>query len=337
MNDRPKMYRMYRWSTLCAITISILLLMPACVSEKSKTKVVMIGLTHSKSHSFTQALERFKEQLEKTTQGRYQVKIFHSSQIGGEKEMQEMLTIGSLDLSVSGLLNMYEPLFSLFEMPYLYRSREHVYKVNNSKVMEEVADTLRSNGIVLVGFYENGFRDITNSVRPVRQPSDLEGLKIRTPENPAQIQTIKALGAIPTPMSYAELYTALLQGVVDGQENPLQNIWYGRLYEAQPHIAMTHHIYNSAYVIASRRFWDQLPESDQEIFKRCLNESSLWQLAYMEKLDRELEQKMKDHGVQFTYPDRKIFEMACQPAYEALYDRFGPEAKVVIEKIKAVE
>jgi tripartite ATP-independent transporter DctP family solute receptor len=298
------------------------------------TNTIKIGLSHGKSHSFSQALERFKADVEEKSHGRFQVRIFHSSQMGGEKEMQEMLTLGSLDISVSGVLNTYEPLFTLFEMPYLYRDRKHVIQVNEGPLMQEVAQSLEKEGIVLVGFYENGFRNISTTDKKIEVPSDLAGLKIRTPENPAQIQTMKSLGAIATPLSFSELYAALVQGVVDGQENPLQNIWFGRLYETQKYIAITHHIYNSAYLIASKRFWDRLEVDDRQMIRAALKESSRWQMKYMEQLDRELEANMKKAGVTFTYPDQKKFEKATLSAYEAIYTQLGKEARELVVKIR---
>lgn len=315
------------------LSIFMLLIFLQC-RPTIRTNRIKVGLSHGNSHSFSQALQRFKEKVEEKTHGRYQVQIFHSSQMGGEKEMQEMLTIGSLDICISGVLNTYEPLFTLFEMPYLYRDREHVIKVNYGPVMKEISHSLEAEGLVLIGFYENGFRNISTTNKKIIVPADLSGLKIRTPENPAQIQTMKSLGAIPTPLSFSELYTALIQGVVDGQENPLQNIWFGRLYESQKYIAMTHHIYNSAYLIASKRFWDQLNREDQQMIRESLKESSIWQMGYMEELDRELEGKMKEEGVIFTYPDQRAFEKATLPAYEAIYSELGDEARNLVRKIR---
>jgi len=245
-----------------------------------------------------------------------------------------MLTIGTAEMTVTGVLNTCEPLFALFEMPYLYRDREHIMKVNAGPVMEEVAASLPARGLRLIGFYENGFRHITNSERPIRQPLDLVGLKIRTPENQAQIETFRALGADPVSMPFPELYSALLLGTVQGQENPLQNIWSGRLHEAQDHIAMTAHIYNSAYVLISERFWKTLSEDDRRIFRECVAESSRWQLAHMEQLDVELEAKLRQKGMEFTYPDRAAFEAACKPAYEAVFKRFGPQAREIVNRIR---
>ncbi len=332
-----RIYHMARYAMLFVIALMAGSLITSCGENTSKVQVVKIGLTHGKNHSFTQALERFARQVEEETSGKYELRIFHSSQLGGEKEMQEMLTIGSLDLSLSGIVNTYEPLFAVFELPYLYEDRAHVLRVNSGEVMQEVSRSLNDHNIRLIGFYENGFRHISNSVRPVMKPEDVEGLMIRTPENPAQIETIRALGAIPAPMSFSELYTALLQGVVDGQENPLQNIWYGRMYEAQPYISKTYHIYNSVYVLSSLRFWDSLPERDREIFDRALKQSSEWQLGFMENSDRELEAKMKELGVEFTSPDLGPFEQKTRQAYEVIYDTYGPEAKKIVERIKSLK
>jgi TRAP-type C4-dicarboxylate transport system substrate-binding protein len=135
-------------------------------------------------------------------------------------------------------------------------------------------------------------------------------------------------------MSFSELYSALLLGAVEGQENPLQNVFSGKLYEAQTYIAMTGHIYNSAYVLISERFWMTLSEADQRMVRRCLAESSRWQLNYMKQRDVELEEQLKTVGMEFTYPDKAAFEAACAPAYEMVYDRLGPRARSIVERIR---
>lgn len=322
--------------TFLTILIVVAGIMNGCRPEQ-KSNIITVGLTHGKSHSFSQALEYFRKCLEDRSNGKLKVKIFHSSQIGSEKEMQEMLTIGSLDICLSGILNTYEPLFTLFEMPYLYRNRDHAFMVNKGPIMKDVASSLEDNGIVLIGFYENGFRNISTSNKPINHPSDLAGLKIRTPENPAQIQTIKAFGGIPTPLSFSELYTALIQGVADGQENPLQNIWFGRLYESQKFIAKTQHIYNSVYITASKRLWDRLEKADRELILDCVEQSTKWQLEYMKKLDMELEEKMKSEGVTFTYPDQEEFALASEPAYEEMYKILGENARRIVQAIRNID
>ncbi|MBN1997188.1 TRAP transporter substrate-binding protein [candidate division KSB1 bacterium] len=317
------------------LTISICtVLLLNCSTSRKNTRIIKAGVTHGPNHSFTLALKKFGEQLSKATGNRFQVQVYYSSQLGGEKEMQEMLTIGTLEMTVTGVLNTYEPMFAIFELPYLYRDRDHVLKVNSGPVMSEISSSLLLRGIRLIGFYENGFRNITNSVRPILSSQDVAGLKIRTPENPAQIETFKALGAIPTPLSYSELYAALLQGVVDGQENPLQNIWESRLYEVQKYIAITHHIYNSAYVLISERFWITISNNDRYEILQCIKKSSQWQLDLMENKDDEFEQKLTELGkIQFTYPDMEEFEKKCKPVYEVIFNRLGPKSREYVYRI----
>jgi tripartite ATP-independent transporter DctM subunit/tripartite ATP-independent transporter DctP family solute receptor len=306
----------------------------AAIRFDSTTRLIKVGVSHSQSHSFTLALQRFGRNLEQQSGGRFRVKVYFGSQLGSEKVLQEMLTLGTAEMTVTGLLNTYEPLFAVFELPYLYRDRAHVLSVNTGPVMEQVAASLPERGIRLVGFYENGFRQITNSVRPINTPDDVAGLKIRTPENQAQIETFKALGASPVSMPFSDLYTALLLGTVEGQENPLQNIYSANLFEAQQYIAMTAHIYNSAYVLVSERFWQSLSQADQKLIRDCVEQSSRWQLSHMEKLDVELEQELKDKGMQFTYPDKEAFQIACELAYEAIYEKLGPQAREIAGKIR---
>ncbi|MEN6425212.1 MAG: TRAP transporter large permease subunit [Phycisphaerales bacterium] len=299
-----------------------------------KARLVRIGVTHSHQHSFTQALDRFGRSLEAKTHGRYRAKVYFGGQLGDEKVLQEMLTLGTAQMTVTGLLNTYEPLFSLFEMPYLYRDREHAMQVNAGPVMKELAASLPPRGLRLIGFYENGFRHITNSRRPIHHPSDLAGLKIRTPENLAQIETIRALGADPVSMPFSELYSALLLGTVQGQENPLQNTWSGRFFEAQKYIAMTAHIYNSAYVLISEQFWQTLTDEDRQIFRECVAESSRWQLEYTMRRDAELEGLLQNAGMQFTWPDKRQFEEACRSAYDEVFKRFGLRAREIVDRIR---
>lgn len=315
------------------ITILICSFLFSC-SQKSNSKLIKVGVEHGPGHSQTLAFEKFGNMLEKRSNGRFHVKIYNSGSLGGEKQMQELLTIGTAEMTVTGVLNIYEPLFALFEMPYLYIDRKHIFNVNSGPIMQEIAASLLPKGIRLIGFYENGFRHITNSKRPIHSPADLQGLMIRTPENPAQIETFKALGAIATPMSYSELYTALLQKVVDGQENPLQQIYLSRHYEVQTHIALTGHIYNSAYVLISERFWQSLNQSEQELIRECILESSKWQIDYMQNLDMELEEKLKAEGMQFTYPDPDEFEKECRQAYEKIYEKLGPRAEDIVNRIR---
>jgi tripartite ATP-independent transporter DctP family solute receptor len=308
----------------------------ALASVAAAQTTIKIGIGHPPGQSFVVASEKFKEMVEKRSSNRLKVEIFHSSQLGGEREMQEMVALGTLEMSVSGITVVYEPLFALLEAPFLYRDRDHIKKVMDSPVVAELSQTLLNKGIRMVGFYENGFRNITNSKRAINAPADVKGLKIRTPENLAQIETFKALGAVATPMAYSELYNALAQGVVDGQENPLQNIWTGKMYEVQKHLAITGHIYNSAYILASNKFWAGLPADLRKIAEDSIKEASYFQLDFVANLDKKLLEDCKAKGMQVTFPDQEAFRKATAPAYDAFYAKFGDRARKIIETIRGL-
>jgi len=300
----------------------------------AQTYTIKIGIGHAPGHSFVVASEKFKEWAEKRSNGRIKVEIYPSSQLGGEREMQEMVALGTLEMVVTGVIVIYEPLFALLEAPFLYRDRDHIKKMHQSAVVAELAESLTKKNLRLVAFYENGFRNITNSKRPINSPADVKGLKIRTPENMAQIETFKALGGVVTPMPFSELYSALQQGVVDGQENPLQNIWDAKMYEVQKHLALTGHIYNSAYAIVNNKFWTSLPPDLRKIADDSIREASHFQMSIVEKLDQKLLGDLKAKGMQVTTPNREDFRKATSAAYDAFYAKFGDRARRIIEEIR---
>lgn len=318
---------------LSILTLSAFSIAPAAWAQQ----VVKVGIDHGPTHSFTQTMERFGKILEQKRPGEYKVQVFASAQLGNERVMQEALTLGSLEFVVTGLLNIYEPKFSLLEAPFLFRDREHILKMQESEVVKKLASMLPPKGLRLAGFVENGFRNITNNARPINGPGDVKGLKIRTPENMAQVETFRALGAQPTPMPFAELYNALRMGVVDGQENPLQNINDGKLYEAQKHLALTGHIYNSAYVVVSEQFFAKQKPEQQKAILEAVKEASLWQFNMMRDRDSELLEMLKKKGMQVTMPDQTAFRTATAPAYEAFYAKLGPDARTIVEAIRSLK
>lgn len=306
------------------------------VGAASAQTALKIGHGHSDKHSFHLAMQKFQEALEAKLPGAFEVTIYPQAQLGSEREMQEQLTTGSLEMTVTGVLAIFEPKITLLELPYLFRDREHIKKGQDSDAVAQLTSTLPAKGVRLVGFLENGFRNITNSVRPINSPDDVKGLKIRTPENPAQIETFTAFGASPTPMPFSELYAALRQGVVDGQENPLQNIHDGKLFEVQKHLALTGHIYNSAYVIVSETFFQGLPADQQTAIQEAISEAGDWQFDYIAKRDQELLGLLKDGGMTVTEPDQAAFRAAAAPAYEAFYAKFGDDARTFVKAIEGL-
>lgn len=307
----------------------------ACGAVSAQT-AIKIGHGHSENHSFHQAMTKFSEALEQKAPGAFTVTVFPQAQLGSEREMQEQLTTGTLEMTITGVLAIYEPKITLLELPFLFRDREHIQKAQSSEAVDALFSTLPDKGIRMVGFLENGFRHITNNTRPINEPKDVSGMKIRTPENLAQIETFKTLGASPTPMPFSELYAALRQGVVDGQENPLQGINDGKLFEVQKHLAMTGHIYNSAYVIVSESFYQSLKPEERKAVEEALKEATDWQFNYLAERDGELLEALKDGGMEVTQPDRDAFLAATAPAYDAFYNQFGDDARNFVEAVKGL-
>ena len=315
---------------LAAIAFSAALMSSAPAWSQIEIK---IGHGHTPQHSFHLAMEKFAEFLEEEAPGAFTVTIFPQAQLGSEREMQEQLAIGNLEMTVTGVLGIYEPRLALLELPFLFRDRDHILAAQRSDAVQELASSLPEKGLRLIGFVENGFRNITNNVRPITTPDDVRGLQIRTPENPAQVETFRALGASPTPMPFSELYAALRQGVVDGQENPLQNINDGRLYEVQEHLAMTGHIYNSAYIVIAEAFFDGLSDEHRAAVVDAVERAGRWQFDLVAEGDAQLLEKLTGDGMQVTFPDQDAFRAATGPAYEVFYERFGDEARAFVESI----
>ncbi len=318
---------------LAALTVAALAAALSGTTALAQT-ALKIGHGHSESHSFHLAMQKFGEGLERRAPGAFKVSLFPQSRLGSEREMQEQLTTGTLEMTITGVLGIFEPKIALLELPFLFRDREHIQKAQRSEAVQKLASTLPAKGVRLIGFVENGFRNITNNTRPIAKPEDVKGLKIRTPENPAQIETFKALGAAPTPMPFSELYAALRQGVVDGQENPLQNIHDGKLFEVQKHLALTGHIYNSAYVVISEAFYQGLKPEHRKAIEEAATEAGQWQFDYIAKRDQELLDTLKKAGMQVTEPDKEAFRAATAGAYEAFYGRYGNDARSFVDAIR---
>lgn len=304
--------------------------------EEGEQITLRLGHGHTADHSYQKGMEQAKQMLEEETDGRITIQFFPSAQLGNERQMQEQLSAGTLDMTITGLVNLYDPAFALFDFPFLYDNREQVKAVMYSDLMDEMNQGLIEKGMRIVGLMEVGFRNVTSNI-PIESPEDLDGFKIRTPESPAQIETFKALGATPTPMSFSELYTALQQGVVDGQENPLENIYNGNLYEVQDYVNVTRHIYNFAYVLISEQTWQLLSAADREAVAEAIKGGSLWQIDWAADNESNYEQMLQDEGMEFVYPDRDEFRQAAQGAYDSKFVRdLEPRAGEILAAIREI-
>ena len=227
-----------------------------------------LGHSVSEKHPYHLGAVRFKEIVEKETKGDVTVSVFPNNQLGtGERDLLEGLQLGTVDFYVgsTGPMSGFEKKFMLFDFPFLFKSKRHVYGVLDGKIGAYVMGLLDKQGMKGLAWCENGFRHVTNSKRPIAVPADAKGLKLRTMENKVHMAIWKALGADPTPMAWGEIFTALQQGTVDGQENPIPVIYTSKIYEVQKHLSLTGHVFSPAMIIMSKAKFDALPKEYQDI------------------------------------------------------------------------
>lgn len=321
---------------LTVITLTAVTLMMISGSAWAEKLVIKVGHGHTATHSYQLGLEQSAKMIAEKTDGRIELKFFPSAQLGNERQMQESLTTGTLEMTITGLANLYDPAFALFDFPFLYDNRDQIKAVMYSDLMEEMGKGIEPKGLKIVGLMEVGFRNITSN-KKINGPEDLKGFKIRTPESPAQIETFRAMGAIPTPMPFSELYGALQQGVVDGQENPLENIYNGKLFEVQDYVTESRHIFNFAYVFYSKRLWDKLSAEDQKIISESIVAGCLWQMDYLAEKEAEYKKMLQDNGMEFISPDRDAFRKASEGAFSSDFVKnLEPRASEIIARIRAI-
>jgi TRAP-type transport system periplasmic protein len=266
--------------------------------------------------------------------GAAKVEVYGSSQLGSDEEMLQKLKLGQVDFSLpSTVMSSVSPIFGVFEMPYLIKDRDHMRAVRDG-----LGDVFRraagDKGYQIVGFWENGFRHITNNVRPINEPADLRGIKLRTPKGEWRVKMFQSYGANPTPMALSEVFTALKTGVIDGQENPLAQIAAGKFQEVQKYLSMTGHVYSPAYLATSRRQWEGWSDEVKAAVSRCAEAASDSAYRRSAEMDKELVDVIAAAGVAVNEADKQAFIDASRPIYE----QFGTQVeggRKLIEDIQA--
>lgn len=251
------------------------------------------------------------------------VETYGSSQLGNDEEMLQKLKLGQIAFSIpSSIMSSVHPTFGVFEMPYLIKDRDHMRKVRD-EMGDVFVEAAREKGYALVGFWENGFRNITNNVRPINKPEDLKGIKLRTPKGEWRVKMFQSYGANPTPMSFSEVFTALKTGVIDGQENPLAQITSGKFQEVQKYLSMTGHVYSPAYLASSEKQWAGWSDDIKSAVKDCAVKASDFAYDRSAELDQSLVDVVKQAGVEINEADKQAFIDASG----AIYKDFGGQVE----------
>lgn len=285
--------------------------------SQAKT-VLKLGTSTQPSHIYNLAAKHFGEIVAKKSAGEIEVQVFPAAQLGSERDMVEGLQLGSLEMTLTstGPLGNFVPQVKLFNLPFLFKDRESCYRVLDGEIGTRIADRFTKVGIRSLGWFENGFRNITDSKVPVKSPKDMTGLKIRVMEDDVFILTMKALGASPLPMAFGELYTALEQHTVDAQENPLAVIHSSRFFEVQKYLAMTGHFYSPAMLLISEITWRKLSPDQQKIITDAAIQARDYERGLSLKADQELEAALKKEGMIITHPNKAPFVEAVASVYE---------------------
>lgn len=273
---------------------------------------------------FALSAEEFARRVNLRLPGQASVVVYGSSQLGGDEVLLQKIKLGTVDLALpSSVMSSRIEEFGLFEMPYVVEDREHMKKIEAELFWSELAPLAEREGYKIIAVWENGFRHITNNKRPVASPADLAGIKLRTPRGVWRVKLFQRFGANPTPMAFSEVFVALRTGAVDGQENPLAQIYASKLHEVQKYLSMSAHVYTPAYVTVSPSRWNRLPQTVREVLEQEAKAVQSFVYETAERLDRELLDKIRAAGVAVNDVDRLQFLEGSQ----AIYEEFGSEVE----------
>ena len=285
---------------------------------------------------FELSAEEFAKRANAKLGNKAKVVVFGSSQLGGDKELLQKLKLGTVDFALpSTVMSSENDLFGVFEMPYLVKDRNHMKRIENEVFWKTLEPAAEVKGLKIIAVWENGYRHITNSKRPINTPEDLKGIKLRVPEGKWRVKMFQAYGANPSPMKFSEVFTALQTGVMDGQENPFTQIYSAKFQEVQKFLSLTGHVYTPAYATVGAKKWATLPADVRKTLEDTARETQAFVYERAAKDDEELLGKIKAAGVQVNTPNKDAFIAASKPVYE----EFAKEvtgAKDVIDRAIAL-
>jgi len=301
------------------------------VGTASAQTEIKFGHVGAPGSLFAQSADLFAQRANAKLGNKAKVVVYGSSQLGGDSELLKKLKLGTVDLALpSTVMTSVAPEFGVFEMPYLVRDRAHAARIADQVIRPMLVPVVEKQGYHILGVWENGFRQITNNKRPIVKPADLQGIKLRVPKGVWRVKMFQAYGANPSPMSLKEVFVALQTGVMDGQENPLTQIYSQKFQEVQKYLSMSGHVYTPAYLTAGASF-SRLPPDVQKILADTAKEVEPDVLKLAAKLDDELLGKMKTSGIQINEVDKPAFVAASKGIYEE-FSKEVPLGKQLIDK-----
>ena len=322
-------------SRMMALTALLCWLGVAAAASAQTT--INIATVTNPAFVHTKAAEWFKEEVEKALPGKYKVVVHHSAALGSETQVLQQIQLGTTQMSVctTGPIEAFVPEIKALEMPFVFPSYESTDKVLDGPVGKELGKYFEKAGFVALHFLDNGFRNLTNSKRPVKTPEDLKALKIRTMEAPTHLAIWRSIGANPTPMAWP-IFTQLQQGVIDGQENPIAVIYAAKLVEAgQKYLTLTRHVYSALVFVANKPFMDALPAAERKIVMDAAQTASLKGRAFVRDNETKQIAELKAAGMQVEEkPDLAAFRKATAPVLQTTSGDTKKLAEMIIREAK---
>lgn len=298
------------------------------VTDNANAEYIMnIGHVGGGEHPVNIALKQFKQKVEERTQGKVAVNVYDSGSLGGELEMMEQMNLGTLESSVimtGSIWERYDTAANVGLLPFLFKSLEGARKAWNGEFGAKFAkDIIEPNGAYVLSYWESGYRHLTCNEHPIVKPEDMQGIKFRTNENDMKVQMFKAMDASVIMLPFGELFTALQQGTVSGQENPAANILASSLYEVQKYMSLTGHMYDNCVFGVNKKWFDALPQDFQSIMKEEAASARLLELDLNDE-NKQIEE-LKARGMQVNDVDKEAFIKRVKPIWDRFNKEHGPE------------
>jgi len=302
------------------LTVGSAMAAPAAIEMK-------LGHFAADAHPGNLACKMFADAVEKRTNGAVKTAIYPNNALGSPPEVLEQNILGAVDMSLptQGQLGKYSKKFNCVMLPFVFNDYAQADKVLDGKFLKWAAPDLDKAGLVFLSNWEWGFRNLTNSKRPVNVPADVKGLKVRTPPELPTQAAMEALGAVVATINFNELQMALKTGVVDGQENPIAVIHSNKIYETQKYLAITGHNYNCMVHVISKKVWDKLTPAQQKIVKEESKKAGDWMRKTCRDAEADQIKQLKGFGMEVTYPDKSKFKKLMKPAYDRMKAIAGEE------------
>jgi len=326
---------MFRFRSLTVVS-AVALSVAMSGGALAQTVLNFAHATAQNSH-YSMGVQAFGKKLSELSGGKYEIREQAAGALGGERDLIEGLQIGSVELVVSstGPLGNFVPETLVLDLPFLFKDYAAARSILDGEIGQELLDKVSENNLVALAWTENGFRHVTNSSRPINTPADLEGLKIRTMENPVHMEIFRAAGASPTPMAFPEVFAALQQNVIDGQETPIPVITASKFWEVQSNLTLTGHGYSPAIILASPSLWDGLSDEEKGWFREAAKVAVEATRAKVESDEANGVELLRKNGMNVVENvDKAAFQKAVAPAYDTFKAKYGDE---MLKRIQAAQ